>query len=136
MGILLRNKVLTYNAGSFGSNQFLVLAHSVWKMLPFSDVFLCQPRRDETKKGASRCVYNARTLKDLNCPSTITKNVYCDLKNLDILKPFRGCRSGKSVKYKLKPQKAEYSNSSPMMRIKTSCFEEHSYSPCKRSTRW
>lgn len=74
-------------------------------MLPFSDVFLCQPRRDETKKGASRCVYNARTLKDLNCPSTITKNVYCDLKNLDILKPFRGCRSGKSVKCKLKARK-------------------------------
>ena len=45
---------------------------------------------------------NARTLKDLNCPLTITKNLYCDLKNLDILNPFRGCRSGKSVKCKLK----------------------------------
>ena len=50
------------------------------------------------------CLY-ARTLKDLNCPSTITKNVYCDFKNLDILKPFRGCRSGKSVKCNLKARK-------------------------------
>lgn len=60
-------------------------------MLPFSDEFWCQPWRDEMEKDASRYVYNARTLKDLNCPSTITKNLYCDLKNLDILKPFRGC---------------------------------------------
>lgn len=54
------------------------------------------------QEGTFRLIYNAETLKSLNYPSTIHSSLYCNLKNLEILKNFRGCRSGKAVKDKLK----------------------------------
>ena len=57
--------------------------------------------RNEMQEGTFKHTYNAKTLKSLNHSLTIPKTLHCNLKNLQILKCFRGCRGGKAVKRKL-----------------------------------